>query len=82
MKNKGQLLYELYKKDFEKLTDLELLKAFEAYSEAVNFSHSFKDEVALETAGELIINRKLKTLEELRAIVSEDEKNIKKYLNK
>lgn len=82
MKNKGQLLYELYKKDFEKLTDLELLKAFEAYSEVVNFYHSFKDEVALETAGELIINRKLKTLEELRAIVSEDEKNIKEYLNK
>jgi hypothetical protein len=81
MEHKGDVLAKLYMEDFILLSDSELIKTFEAYSYGVNLAHSFKDEVALEVAGNIIIERKLKTLEELRAIISRDKTEVQEYLD-
>lgn len=81
MENKGENLAKLYTADFILLSDSELIKTFEAYSYGVNLAHRFKDEVALEVAGNIIIERKLKTLEELRAIISKDKTEVSEYLD-
>jgi hypothetical protein len=81
MESKGEVLYRLYRKDFILLSDSELIEKFAQYSYGVNLHHSFKDEVALEVAGELIIQRKLKTLEELRSIISKDKTEVEEYLD-
>ena len=81
MENKGENLAKLYLADFIFLSDSELIETFEAYSQGVNLHHSFKDEVALEVAGNIIIERKLKTLEELRAIILKDKTEVSKYLD-
>lgn len=81
MESKGEVLYKLYKKDFILLSDNELIEKFAKYSYGVNLHHSFKDEVALETLAETLIERKLKTLEEIRAIILEDKKEVEAYLD-
>ena len=81
MESKGEVLYKLYKKDFILLSDSELIEKFAQYSNGINFHHSFKDEVALETLAETLIERKLKTIEEIRAIILKDKTEVEEYLD-
>jgi hypothetical protein len=81
MESKGEVLYRLYRKDFILLSDSEIIEKFTQYSYGINFHHSFKDEVALDTLAEILIERKLKTLKELKSIISKDKTEVEKYLD-
>ena len=75
MESKGDVLAKLYREDFNLLSDSDLIEKFNYYVFCViHTAHSFKDEVALDVLATLLIERKLRTLKEIKDYIKENEK--------